>query len=146
MEEKVSTEQEEIDTFMIKAIIKAKNKEKAAEKKLMRVGFLVILSLISLTVYAFKNWIQWFQAEGSIFQKIITDPFILFLTIVFIITFAWLQQVTVKFEKAEKDYDQLKEDMIDRAADIWSSPEAWKKRSDVFRELKEKHDINLYHK
>ncbi|MCR6110621.1 DUF2663 family protein [Bacillus sp. A301a_S52] len=146
MKEKVSTGQESIDTFMINAIIKAKGKEKAAEKKLVRVGFLVILSLISLTVYVFKNWMQWFQAEGSIFQKIMTDPFILFFTILSIITFAWLQQVTAKFEKAEKDYDQLKEDMIDRAADIWSSPEAWKKRSEIFRELKEKHDINLYHK
>ncbi|UTR14603.1 YpbF family protein [Salipaludibacillus sp. LMS25] len=146
MNEKVTTEQESMDAYMIRAIIKAKNKEKAAEKKLIRVGFLVIFSLISLTVYVFKNWMHWFQVEGSIFQTIITDPYILFLTILFIITFAWLQQVTLKFEKAEKDYDQLKEDMIDRAADIWSSPDDWKKRPDIFRELKEKHDINLYHK
>lgn len=51
-----------------------------------------------------------------------------------------------KFEKAEKDFEELKEDVIDRSSDIWNSEVLEVKRIAQYHELKNKYDINLYHK
>ncbi|MGG1691574.1 YpbF family protein [Bacillus ginsengihumi] len=49
-----------------------------------------------------------------------------------------------KKEKAEKEFQDLRCEIIDRSKDLWKG-EAWKKRHEIFEMMKTQYDINLYH-
>jgi len=49
-----------------------------------------------------------------------------------------------KKEKYEKEYHELRCEIIDRSKDLWKA-EAWKSRHEIFEMMKKHYDINLYH-
>jgi hypothetical protein len=49
-----------------------------------------------------------------------------------------------KREDSEKEYHDLRCEIIDRSKDLWKG-EAWKNRHHIFQMMKETYDINLYH-
>jgi hypothetical protein len=50
-----------------------------------------------------------------------------------------------KRDKAEKEYQGLRCEIIDRSKDLWKQEAAWKNRHKVFEMMKKNYDINLYH-
>lgn len=136
---------ESIENYLVKAIIKAKLKETKTEKRLFRAGLYVLGSVAGFLFYLSTQWDSLINSS-SMLTTIASDPIVLIFMSLLGISYVYLQNIKFKFEKAEKDYDKLKEDMVDRAHDIWSTPEEWKERSRVFDELKRTYDINLYHK
>jgi hypothetical protein len=50
-----------------------------------------------------------------------------------------------KKDKAEKEYQDLRCEIVDRSKDFWKKEEEWKNRHIVFETMKKHYDINLYH-
>lgn len=50
-----------------------------------------------------------------------------------------------KADKAEKEFHALRCEIVDRSKDLWKHENAWKERHLIFRVMKEKYDINLFH-
>ncbi|MGG3470819.1 YpbF family protein [Neobacillus pocheonensis] len=50
-----------------------------------------------------------------------------------------------KKDKAEKEYHELRCEIVDRSKDYWKKEEEWKSRHLVFEVMKKHYDINLYH-
>lgn len=50
-----------------------------------------------------------------------------------------------KTDKAEKEYHDLRCEIIERSMDLWPHPVHWQKRHDVFTMMKKEFDINLYY-
>ncbi|MEH7333806.1 YpbF family protein [Neobacillus drentensis] len=50
-----------------------------------------------------------------------------------------------KKDKAEKEYHELRCEIVDRSKDYWKKEEEWKNRHLVFEIMKKNYDINLYH-
>ncbi|WP_059170986.1 DUF2663 family protein [Bacillus sp. FJAT-27445] len=48
-------------------------------------------------------------------------------------------------EKKEKEYHELRCEIVDRSKDLWKKEEEWKSRHLVFEMMKKEFDINLYH-
>ncbi|MBO0958123.1 DUF2663 family protein [Neobacillus sp. MM2021_6] len=48
-------------------------------------------------------------------------------------------------EKKEKEYQELRCEIVDRSKDLWKREEEWKNRHIVFEMMKKLYDINLYH-
>ncbi|SER45524.1 DUF2663 family protein [Salipaludibacillus aurantiacus] len=135
-----------VDEYLIEAVIKAKEKETVSEKRVIRAGTAVLLCTGFLVMYVIYQWSRMTQMESAFLLNLIADPIVLMFMLIIGLTYAILQNEKYKYEKAEKDYDLLKEDIIDRASEIWSSPESWEERAELFSDLKQKHNINLYHK
>lgn len=136
---------ESVENYLVNAIIKAKLKETKTEKKLFQAGLYVLGSVAGFFLYISSQW-DLLINSSSMLTTIASDPIVLIFMSLLGISYVYLQNKKFKFEKAEKDYDKLKEDMIERASQIWSTPDEWKERSRVFDELKRTYDINLYHK
>lgn len=145
MSEKEKVVVESVETYLINAIIKAKLKETKAEKKLFWAGLYVLGSAAGFLLYLSTQW-ELLINSSSMLTTIASDPIVLIFMSLLGFFSVYMQNVKFKFEKAEKDYDQLKEDMIERASEIWSSEEEWNERSHIFDDLKRNYDINLYHK
>ncbi|XJZ26075.1 YpbF family protein [Bacillota bacterium Lsc_1132] len=50
-----------------------------------------------------------------------------------------------KMDKAEKEFHELRCEIIERSRDLWSTEDEWKNRHVVFEMMKKNFDINLYH-
>lgn len=56
-----------------------------------------------------------------------------------------IKYLLYKKDKAEKEYHDLRKEMVKRSDDYWSKPTDWKQRHQVFDMMKKEFDINLYH-
>lgn len=48
-------------------------------------------------------------------------------------------------DKKEKEFHELRCEIVDRSKDLWKKEEEWKSRHLVFEMMKREYDINLYH-
>ncbi|WP_179298773.1 DUF2663 family protein [Evansella halocellulosilytica] len=131
-------------TVVEQALIKAKVKEQKAEKNLMNAGYMFFVLLFIVIAYGIYSFIYTKQVEAYI-THILSDQLLIFLLFLLAISFFYMKVKKDKLDKAEKDYEELLEDIIDRAPEIW--PSSYKsKHINRLHELKDKHDINLFHK
>ncbi len=54
-------------------------------------------------------------------------------------------QLNKKREKAEKEYHDLRCELIKKSTDLWPTEERWEARQHVFKVMKEQFGVNLYH-
>lgn len=81
-----------------------------------------------------------FDAFSTILNK---DIFLYLLFIAFVLLGS-VKIVHEKKEKLEKEFHDLRCEIIDKSKDLWKN-DNWHKRHIVFEYMKKKYDINLYH-
>ena len=75
----------------------------------------------------------------------LNDVVAMFLIGISIIGFGAMNLLKQEKEKKEKEYQELRCEIVDRSKDLWKKEEEWKNRHIVFELMKKKYDINLYH-
>ncbi|GIN85631.1 hypothetical protein J6TS2_20170 [Heyndrickxia sporothermodurans] len=81
---------------------------------------------------------------AHIFSIIVGENRHLFFLFIAIAAFGATKVLYEKKEKAEKEYHELRCEIIDRSKDLWKN-EAWISRNVIFEMMKAKYNINLYH-
>lgn len=59
--------------------------------------------------------------------------------------FGLMNLLKQKREKAEKEFHDLRREIVDKSKDLWKKEEAWKNRHQVFEMMKNNYDINLFY-
>jgi hypothetical protein len=98
--------------------------------------FMYYLSRVLFNPYSFS-----FEALVSAF---VSSSLFINLSLLCIGLFGATKVLYTKKEKAEKEYHELRCEIIDRSKDLWKD-EAWKKRHKIYELMKSEWDINLYH-
>lgn len=128
------------------SLMKKKEKENKMQKKLNWVGGFTILVLVTLAAYLYYKMKMNGGVGNSALTFILSDTLILtFMAILSILIYSMFQ-FKRKFDKAEKDVDKIREDIMDRSYEFWKTKEELEERYKVFEYLKDKEDINLFHK
>lgn len=99
-------------------------------------GALYLLYYHILTPYSYSFF--------EIFLVLVDDNIHLFFILLAISFFGATKVLYEKKQKAEKEYHDLRCEIIDRSKDLWKN-EAWKSRNTIFEMMKKHYDINLYH-
>ncbi|MGE8204363.1 DUF2663 family protein [Heyndrickxia sp. NPDC080065] len=81
---------------------------------------------------------------AKIFSIIVGENKHLIFIFIAVASFGATKVLYEKKEKAEKEYHELRCEIIDRSKDLWKN-EAWVSRNVVFEMMKAKYNINLYH-
>jgi hypothetical protein len=85
------------------------------------------------------------SSAEKIFVAIVQDGF-LFLIIGILIFLSGLgTYYKKKKDKHEKEYQDLRKEIVQKSPLQWRYPFDWEKRNEVFAKMKEVKDINLYH-
>ncbi len=127
-------------------LMKKKEKEKSIQKILDFNGTFNFVLIICLTIYFYFK-LQFAGGLGSsALSFILSDNIILLFIFVLFFSIYSMVHFRRKFDKAEKDVDKIREDMMDRSNEFWKTPEELQERYKVFKYLKDKEDINLFHK
>ncbi|MBS4173309.1 DUF2663 family protein [Bacillus sp. FJAT-49736] len=80
----------------------------------------------------------------DIFSIVFNNQFHMLLLFIAVFFLGATKVLYDKKEKYEKEYHELRCEIIDRSKDLWKD-EAWKTRHEIFEMMKAKYDINLYH-
>lgn len=131
---------------MLQNVIERKRKFDATEKNLLVTR---AITLILLGLFLFYIWFFIVKATNYSFSSSISIFFnhSLHLFILLLISSGFGANIYLdkKKEKAEKEYHDLRCEIIKKSIDLWPQPEKWDYRLDVFEMMKSKYDINLYH-
>ncbi|WHX39146.1 YpbF family protein [Mesobacillus sp. AQ2] len=82
---------------------------------------------------------------AEIFSVYVQNSANLYFLIFTVGTYGLMILLKEKREKAEKEYQALRCEIVDRSKDLWKKEDEWKSRHIVFDMMKKKYDINLYH-
>ncbi|MDP4083912.1 MAG: YpbF family protein [Bacillota bacterium] len=83
-----------------------------------------------------------FAAMFSAFVRHSLNLYLLALTVGM---YGYMDVLRKQREKKEKEYHELRCEIVDRSKDLWKKEEDWANRHLVFEMMKNKYDINLYH-
>lgn len=81
---------------------------------------------------------------ATMFSVFVSNSLHLIMTLILVVLFGATKILFEKKEKKEKEFHDLRCEVIDRSKDLWKE-EAWKKRHHVYDKLKKEWDINLFH-
>lgn len=103
---------------------------------------LVSLYFLYIFLTIARNYSYSFAIMFSAFVK---DTNNLLFLVVTVGMYGYMNVTKEKKEKAEKEFHDLRCEIIDRSRDLWNQEEAWENRHLVFEMMKKNYDINLYH-
>jgi len=81
----------------------------------------------------------------SMLSASLNDAMAVYLFAISIIGFGAMNLLKQQKEKKEKEYQDLRCEIVDRSKDLWKREEQWQNRHIVFEVMKKEYDINLYH-
>ncbi|PYZ98457.1 hypothetical protein CR205_07655 [Alteribacter lacisalsi] len=129
------------EAHIVNALIKAKQKEIIAAKVIQRAGCLHLI-VLWITILYMAAGIFMRHHSSAYITAILHDPVILILLACAILTFKYTDMKRKSLDKAERDLDRLRSEVIDRAGEIWSG----ENRDEIYAEMLKDYRINLYHK
>lgn len=133
-------------TETIKLLMKKKTKEISMGRMLNFFGLMSIGMILFMTGYIYWKIEEGTNFGGSALSFILSDLVLLLIIVALFFLLSSIYYYKQKFDKAEKDVDKIREDLIDRHSEFWNTPELESKRYQLLKFLKEKKDINLFHK
>ncbi|WP_040208312.1 DUF2663 family protein [Neobacillus jeddahensis] len=103
-------------------------------------GAFVFIVYFYLTIYKHYSF-----SFLSMLSATLNDTVAMFLLVLSMIGFGTMNLLKQQKEKKEKEYQELRCEIVDRSKDLWKREEEWKNRHFVFEVMKKHYDINLYH-
>ncbi|CAM3965909.1 DUF2663 family protein [Lederbergia lenta] len=104
----------------------------------MLYGFIALYVLYSQIIKPYSYTLL------DIFSVFLANEFILFFLFCGFLLFGSVKIYFDKKEKAEKEFHELRCEIIDKSKDLWKN-DSWGERHKVYKYLKSTYDINLYH-
>ncbi|MEH7094748.1 DUF2663 family protein [Neobacillus vireti] len=98
------------------------------------------------TVYFYITFVKPFSFSFlAMLSAVLNDIVAVYLLAFTIVGFGAMNLLKQQKEKKEKEYQELRCEIVDRSKDLWKKEEEWKNRHIVFEIMKKQYDINLYH-
>lgn len=127
---------------MIDELIVRKKKLDTMEKLKTRTTISVIVVSVALFLFGF-NWTG-YGVLGLPFS--INGSFGIILFLCSALGVARLLHLNKKTDKADQEFEELREEFIQRSEDFWKEDHQWKKREFTFNQLLKKYDINVFYR
>ncbi|MDQ0161503.1 DUF2663 family protein [Aeribacillus alveayuensis] len=105
--------------------------------------FFILTSLFFLYLYFFL-YVPYNGQIGFVIHAFITESKHIFYILLLGSCYGMIFYYKKKEEKKEKEYHELRCEIIEKSTDLWKSDDAWREREDVFAMMKQQYDINLY--
>lgn len=130
---------------MLQNLVERKAKfDRLKQFHILVLWFSVLYSFGTLYLLYYHILEPYSYSFAEIFSLLVSDNKHLFFLFIAIAAFGATKVLYEKKEKAEREYHQLRCEIIDRSKDLWKN-EAWVARNVVFEMMKANYNINLYH-
>lgn len=131
---------------MLENVRKRKAKFDIAEKRHFISIYLTIFLAFSYVCYFYFTIAKLYSYSFfAMFSASLNDIVNVLLLGSTIISYGSMNVLKQQKDKKEKEYQELRCEIVDRSKDLWKREEEWKNRHIVFEIMKNNYDINLYH-
>ncbi|MED1561274.1 hypothetical protein AJ85_13335 [Alkalihalobacillus alcalophilus ATCC 27647 = CGMCC 1.3604] len=132
---------------MLQELIKRKKKLDKMEKSLKIWSIFVLSALAIISVIALYSFLFGRLRTGFSYHQLLQmDSSTIFLILLLVTGIFQVRYFQKKEKKAEKEFEELRFEMIDKSPEIWNDDIQWKKRHRFFKAIEKRHDINLFYK
>jgi hypothetical protein len=131
---------------MLENVRKRKDKFDTAK----RLHYLSIYSML-LFAFLFFSYFYFIIAKQysysffAMFSASVSDAINISLLAITAILYGAMNVLRQQKDKKEKEYQELRCEIVNRSKDLWKKEEHWKNRHIDFEIMKKTYDINLYH-
>lgn len=131
---------------MLQKVVERKQKYDRLKSRHLVVMWSTILISFFYFIYLYYYLFQPYSYSFSaIFSSYVNQSSNLYLLIIIIGLYGYMNLIRGKRDKAEKEFHALRCEIIDKSKDLWKKEDEWKNRHIVFEMMKENYDINLFH-
>lgn len=131
---------------MLQKVVEKKRKFDKLKVLHLNIMWAVVISSFLYLLLLYKNVMEPFSYSFSaMFSAFVNMPFNMYFLVFIVALYGFMNLLKEKREKAEKEFNALRCEIIDKSKDLWKKDEEWKNRHTVFEMMKKSFDINLYH-
>lgn len=131
---------------MLENLRKRKEKFDLAEKRhYLSIYATILIALLFFCYFYFTIAQHYSYSFFAMFTAALNDEVNVYLLSAALISYGAMNVLRQQKEKKEKEYQELRCEIVDRSKDLWKKEEEWKNRHLVFEVMKKHYDINLYH-
>lgn len=131
---------------MLQHVVDRKRKFEALQRKHRITMWCTVSIAVLFIAYLYLYiWIPHSYSFFTVFSAFVNQTYHLFFLLCTIGLYGYLTIVKNKMDKAEKEYQLLRCEIISKSKMLWENEENWKNRHKVFEMMKKNFDINLYH-
>jgi len=138
-----------IDGTLKNVLLKLIDKKRKFDALKNKHIFLLWLTFILTTFYLYYLYkqilIPYSHSFSSMFSVFIGELSNLYALLLVIGALGFVNIIKQKRDKAEKEYHELRCEIIDKSKDLINNTKTWENRHEIYEVLKEKYDINLFH-
>ncbi|WP_059103507.1 DUF2663 family protein [Shouchella shacheensis] len=131
-----------VASVLLEELVLRKAKLDKMERGRMYAGLSVLASAVLLLVLISRT----ITMRSLPLAELTATPLRIAVLLVLAGALARLTTLSKKAKKKENEYDDLRAEVIERSEELWYDDDDWAERASVFAAMKERHDINLYHK
>lgn len=130
---------------MLQELVERKRKYDQVQRQGLLWKWLTIILSFVFLLYLYRWFYLPFNGRiDTILISFFDQSFHLFFLIIIGSCYGAILYYKKKEEKKEKEYHELRCEIIDKSPDLWSNDQAWREREKVFEMMKRVYDINLY--
>ncbi|MEK4564822.1 DUF2663 family protein [Alkalihalobacillus sp. FSL R5-0424] len=127
---------------IVDELIKRKTKLDQFEKRKNKASLIVLLLSLVFALFG----VSW-GGHGMLGLPVSLNGFFgIFLAMLMGIGLFRMVHFNKKTEKADKEFEELREEFISRQEEFWQDDRNWKERHKVFTQLQHTHDINVFYR
>ncbi|WP_042355238.1 DUF2663 family protein [Bacillus rubiinfantis] len=131
---------------MLENLRKRKEKYDSAEKRhYYSIYGTLIIAFIFFSYFYLAIAKDYSYSFLAMFSATLNDIIAVSLFSLSLISYGAMNLLRQQKEKKEKEYQELRCEIVDRSKDLWKREEEWKNRHLIFEVMKQQYDINLYH-
>ncbi|MGP7816088.1 DUF2663 family protein [Niallia sp. 01092] len=144
--QKLDHDTDEATKAMLQKLVEKKRKYDGLKKIHLFIMWLTIFLTFVYTYWFYKQVaVPYNYSFAAMFSVLVQENVHLYAMLLIIGSFGFMNILKQKKEKAEKEFHELRCEIIDKSKDLWKKEEAWKNRHQVFNMMKQQYDINLFH-
>ncbi|OCA90961.1 hypothetical protein A8F94_03570 [Bacillus sp. FJAT-27225] len=131
---------------MLNNVVKRKKKfDDAKRKHYASITALLGITAIYLAYLYFTVVVPYSYSFYAMFSTFVGNGLNFFFFILTGSLYGLMVLLKQQSDKKEKEFHELRCEIVDRSKDLWKKEDEWKSRHIVFEMMKKQYDINLYH-
>ncbi|MDQ0244275.1 putative membrane protein [Bacillus fengqiuensis] len=137
---------DEVAKNMLQSIIDKKRKLDQINEKEKQIRWLLLGCLALISLYVFFSFQQLsLITYRAVFSFVLSSVSHLAMILIVFSLYYYLLQIRKKSEKTEKEFHDLRCEVIQKSPNLWGDAEKWEARQHVFSMMKKEYDVNLYY-
>ncbi|WP_282155666.1 YpbF family protein [Cytobacillus gottheilii] len=131
---------------MLQKVVDKKKKFDKLKLWHLYVMWAVVIASFLYFLLLYKNVMEPYSYSfEAMFSAFVHLPLNMYMLVFIVALYGFMNVLKEKREKADKEFNALRCEIIDKSKDLWKKEEEWKNRHLVYEMMKKTFDVNLYH-